>query len=291
MFKYRTFLPGEQRYVYARQMTSREHFEISKTINNRDDDRIRLDFNELLLNWCDDVAEIEDLYTIDVFCLLLNVRIMSISDNMTLSYKKPGDETNKNYKIDLYEVLDKATNNQCEHNIKYTIGANTDVIVKTNTGMFDESNRRVIREIHTKKQTIDTTKLTNDQYIEIMDQIPATKLKEISERHNTNMSVIDIPIIPGDNAEQQGFNVTLSSGMYEFIKLCYTANLQDYYNTRYILTKRCNMDMNYLDSLPTSDITSYLNLYRQELDAEKKAHDKASRSRNINLPASDFAQH
>ena len=50
------------------------------------------------------------------------------------------------------------------------------------------------------------------------------------------------------------------------------------------------MDIRYIEDSAPSDIEAYLNLYKQEIEAEKAAQEKASKGKNINLPAKNFAQ-
>lgn len=293
MFKFKTYLPALKEYVYARQFTSREHMYITKTVKNDDAVMIRQMYEYIFKECVDTDILFNDMYRVDLFCLLLNIRIMSLSEKLSLMYGT--GEGRKNLNIDLYTVLDLITNYDVEHIHRIKINDDTSVVVTTprdlitNTEM--ESLTNVFNTIEINNQSITISELNDDQREKIINLIPLKKLKQIESQREKSIG-LSVPVIPHSVTQENDveMNITLfGPSMYEFLKLCYMGNLQDLYNIRYILTKRCNIDVSYIETCPPTDIDALLSLYKEEIEEQKKAQAKQS-GRNVSLPAQEFVQ-
>ena len=108
--------------------------------------------------------------------------------------------------------------------------------------------------------------------------------------HNKN--AFDVQIIGDLGDEKNDIRLSLyDNSMFNTLRLCYNANLSDLYNLRYILTKRCNIDINYLEDLPPIEMDTYFGILKKEIDDERKAMEKHSgKTRDVSLPVQNFVQ-
>jgi hypothetical protein len=75
------------------------------------------------------------------------------------------------------------------------------------------------------------------------------------------------------------------NSFFEFLKLCYSDNLQNLYYTRYVLVKHLGYTMESLKDLTPQDLTTYISMYKKELEDERKAMEKSSSPQgSISLP-------
>ena len=296
MFKFKTYLPTQKRYAYSRQMTSKEYMSIVKTIQNNDVTQIKREFYNLIYNCYDITTNPKKLNQIDIFCMLLNLRIMSVSDNLVLVYAGNGD-VNKNIKLDLYDILDKATNCEITYNNEYETELIT-ILTTTPRGLVSDS---VAMSILTHVDYIKNNKtgekykfkrMSTEQIDRFLDSIPVGSVKRMMKEIQDNDNKFDLEIVGKLGDEMADIRLNLyDNSMYNTLKLCYNSNLPDLYNLRYIMFKRCNMDVNYIETIAPIELETYFSLFKQELAEEKKGREKASgTSGNVQLPAQNFTQ-
>lgn len=296
MFKFKTYLPALKKYVYARQMTSSEYMSIVKTIQNNDTKQIKREFYNLITNCYDIDIQPKKINQVDIFCMLLNLRIMSVSDNLMLVYTGEGD-SNKNIKLDLYDMLDKASN--CE--IVYTNEYKTELITiltSTPRGLVtDAVAMSILTHIDYVKSNTTGEKyrlkeMTTGQIDRFLDSIPVGSVKHMMQEIQENDKTFNLEIVGKLGSENADIRLNLyDNSMYSTLKLCYNSNLPDLYNLRYIMFKRCNLDINYIESIAPIELETYFSLFKQELAEEKKAREKATGTTgNVQLPAQEFVQ-
>ena len=277
-------------------MTCREHMSLVKTIQNDDTEQIKQLFYKLITECYDIKTPPKKINQVDIFCMLLNLRIMSVSDNIVLVYAGDGD-VNKNIKLDLYDMLDKATN--CE--ITYKNEYNTELITiltSSPRGLVTKSvAMSVLTHIDLVKSNTTGEKyrlkeMSTEQIDRFLDSIPVESVKHMMQEIKSNDKKFDLEIVGKLGEENADIRLNLyDNSMFNTLKLCYNTNLPDMYNLRYIMFKRCGLDINYIESIAPIELETYFSLFKQELAEEKKARDKASGSPgNVSLPAQDFVQ-
>lgn len=293
MFKFKTYLPARGDYIYSRQITSREQMDVAKIVKNNDPVMIQ-EYLKTLYNDCVDCdLPFEEMYRVDLFCLLLNIRIVSVSDKLSLMYNIENET--KNINIDLYAVLDQTTNAKITHVQTVNLNKSTQLEITTPKGLYDDeyvqSTESTISSVIYMKDRINFPELTTDQKGKILENIPIKSMNILQEM-KTQVDNLSIPVVPEKITEQDGVSMEIGligQSMFEFIRMCYMSSLPDLYNIRYILAKRCNIDINYIESCPPTDIDAILAIYKKELDEQRKAQAKQS-GRNVSLPAQEFVQ-
>ena len=296
MFKFKTYLPGAQTWLNARQMTSNEYLNVVKTMQNDDPEQIKSIFITLIEN-CFEITNTDQYYQIDLFCMLLNLRIMSVSQKLTLLYNPTGDNTGKNVQIELYDLLDKVTNNAVEHQKKYTTG-DIEVCVTTPKGIVitppEVSYIQYIDTIrHVPTDTVyNFLEISPIEKSSIIKHMPVQLIQRLIKSVKHNVESFNVQLIGDLGAEKADIGLSLyDNSIFNTLRLCYNSNMSDLYNLRYILTKRCNIDINYIESIPPIELDTYFSIFKKEIEDERKAMEKQSgKSQNIALPAQNFVQ-
>lgn len=290
MFQYKTYLPVSEQEIYATQLTYSEYFSLIKTIQNGDSVKIEAALTDVMVRCVETPEIIPTLTVIDKLALLINIRIMSVSDHLELVVTPTKDDEKKNVKVDLYDVLDQLTNNKFSYTLKSRLARGISAVVTIPTTFSTPEDRLdlydMIKTLNVGSQSFDFTELTSDERDTLIDQLPAsavTKLRASIDKLN-QFNVDVIKSLPGDRSESLLSIKLFDDSAFETLKLIYNSSLQDQYTLRYILSKRCNMSCEYLDELPPTDVNTYYALYKKELAEEKKAFEKATSKKSMNIP-------
>ena len=296
MFKFKTYLPARDEWLFSRQMTSKEYLVIVKTMQNNDSVQIR-DALLALLESCFEISDIETYNQIDIFCMLVNLRIMSVSQKLALLYNPNNEQSGKNVHVDLYDILDKASNTKTTYNKKITTGE-IEVTVTTPQGLvYDLPEISYVQYIKSLRHVPTDTnyifeKMTPIERAELIKNLPVKLMQRLINMLSHNKNAFDVQIIGDLGDEKNDIRLSLyDNSMFNTLRLCYNANLSDLYNLRYILTKRCNIDINYLEDLPPIEMDTYFGILKKEIDDERKAMEKHSgKTRDVSLPVQNFVQ-
>jgi hypothetical protein len=283
-FTYQTYLPVEQRYLPFITFDGRTHLTIGKYIQNNDDKGVNEMFMEMISSCCQSEINVNKLTNADLFCILLNMRIMSVSQTFDFEsvVETSHEKVKKTLKLDLYDILDKVTNHNLGYitNIAITDDYSIDLgaPVGFKTSDFDTLVIKLLKSIHINGEIYDLTDLKQNEKIKILDELPGTALNTII----SHISKIDhhyrIKVFENVNDDNLS-NIELKlfdNSMFEFIKAMYNCNLQEQYYIRYIMVKRLGFLLSDIDEITPIDTQNYINLYKEELEEEKKAQEKSS---------------
>lgn len=83
-FYFGVYLPSLRRKVYFKELTIRQLKNIVKTIMNNDDEALSFCFYDVIKENCREDAQLLDLSVLDVFLVLLNMRIISVGAEQKL---------------------------------------------------------------------------------------------------------------------------------------------------------------------------------------------------------------
>lgn len=282
-FTYQTYLPVEQKYVQCTTFTGKTHLTLSKYIQNDDNRNVVRLFKEMIHTTCIDSIDINALATVDLFCLLLNMRIMSVSQ--TFDYEAVSqtqtERIKRTQKLDLYDILDKVTNfddgymSDIVVDDIYTITLSTPRSFKTSTA--EDLILDVVDRLGVGDKTFNLCTLTNTEKTRILDELPGDAMIRIIDYikkldHKYRIRVFNTTDENLSEIELKLFD----NSMFEFIKAMYNSNLQEQYYIRYIMVKRLGFRLNDVENISPIDTQNYINLYREELEEERKANEKNS---------------
>lgn len=285
-FKFGIYLPTIAEYGQFRELTSSQYLDIVKFIRNNDDDNLADMFMEIISDLVDNKSIINNLTRIDIFCILLNLRIICVGSSVELKIKCPTTGKPFNVPIDLYDILDSVTN----YDIKYTedikIGEECKITlippVSIQTNQDDNIVLNSISKITLHGIEYYTNKFTPEQRAEILDNLPSNTLKKILDHINRNHEQYNIHAIkyrsPHDmSSDHVTYDLELyNNSFFEFIKTIYNSNLEEQYYLRYLLSHRLGFNNNYIESRTPAELDTYIGFYKQELEEQKKQEEKQS---------------
>lgn len=296
MFTYRIYLPTLEKYSYFKELKSIQYLTLCKLIQNADNTPVERFLTDVIKTSAQDKAIIPKLTRIDKLCILLNIRIMSISETLDLTVNPPQTDEKISIKCDLYDVLDKVTNFKFDYQkeirisdectiqtvIPTSLVSSDDVdIISASLKMIKIGGNKYNLEKYEKKHK---TKILESLSSDIVHKLTES-LKESNDNYNIDIISYRVPGEPEDNK----YTLQLyNSSVFEFIKLIYNGNIEDQYYLRYILAKRLHFHTDYIDNRSPMDLTTYINFYKKELAEEKKQAEKQNQQPSMGLPPQNF---
>jgi hypothetical protein len=286
-FKFRIYLPTLEKYVYFKELTSKDHLVFIKTLQNVDHNITLKYFRDLILKLCDNAVNYNELTRIDIFCILLNIRIICVSSLLKLKFKCEKTDKVYNIELDLYDILDRVTNYDYQYTDEVTINDDLQIQLKVpielkysdlQSTILDCIDRIILFDNIHELQEYNT-----DQRKTIIDNLPGDVFNEITRVVDEKHKSYDIEIFEQKNPhneDEKPIKHTLnlySDSFYQFIRLIYDENLNNIYQVRYILGKQLGMSATYLETITQSEVEIYLKLLEKEIHDQKKAAEKASK--------------
>jgi hypothetical protein len=299
-FTYKTYLPTKKIYLSFRLLSGREYLIIGKYLQNNDTDSLIKEFTQLISECCLSDICVDELSTVDIFCILLNMRIMSVSQTFDFegTIRKGKEVMKGTQKLDLYDILDKVTNHnsECIRSVqfddKYTIklGVPRGFQVENVDSLVVD----VIEGINVLGREHDMQGLTSDEKNIILDELSGDVLSEIVRYIRDLDQEYRIKVFEGvvDDELSRIELKLFDNSLFEFIKAMFNCNLQEQYYIRYIMVKRLNFNLQDVEDITPIDTQNYINLYKEELEEERKANEKQSGDQKpgMSLPNPGFEQ-
>ena len=283
-FKFGIYLPTIQEYGHFQELTSSHYLDIIKFIQNNDDDNLVTALQGLVDNLISDKSMIDKLSRIDMFCILLNLRIVCVGSSVELKIRCPKTKKPFNVPVDLYDILDSVTNYDIKYTEKIKVGKKCVITLVPPKSIQTHENDDIvlnsISKITLNNIDYDPDEYTAEQKSEILDNLPGNALKKIVSHINRNHEQYNIHAIkyksPHDStSEHVTYDLQLyNNSFFEFIKTIYNANLEEQYYLRYILSHRLGFNNDYIESRSPAEIDTYIGFYKQELEEQKKQNEK-----------------
>lgn len=281
-------------------LSNRKYLDAVKYIQNDDDFLVEY-FDWMIEELHKHGPTLKQMDRVDKFCVLLNLRILCVSDQMELVYRlSTDDKTSKqNIKIKLYDVLDSVVNHKIDYTMWYDLDDNCSMRIQLDNNLLPDRNKQwfdMISGMRIYDTEYDLHQLKHEQFINMLDQLPNKIISKIINRitelnKKYVIEAIKLNHMPGFETVN---NVKLSlfdDSFYDFLKLCYNSNLKDIYYSHYLLTKHMGFNMVDLEDKTPQDVTTYITMFRKELDDKKKAQEKQSKPPgSISLPGQSFVQ-
>lgn len=290
-FTYKTYLPSLDEFYYCHELTNGQYTDVVKLIQNNDDSQLEAYLMMLIKELLVDKHIYNKLTRVDIFCLLLNIRIVCVSQQLKLSIKGEEKE-DKTAVIDLYDVIDKVSNHteKCVQRVK--INDKCTVIMGSPAKLThttpDDILNDTVHQIKLGRKTHDMTKMTSKQKQQLLESFSTELFGEIVRNIKRINENYNIPIleVPDENGNLTNFSLELyNNSFFEFVKLIYQGNLHEQLYIRYILAKRLNFQIEYIDSRTPAEVNTYISMYKEELEEERKEYEK-QKQKNLMNPQS-----
>lgn len=283
-FKFGIYLPTLGTYGQFGELSSSNYLDIIKFIQNNDDDNLIKMFNKLVSELIEQPDMISRLTRIDMFCILLNLRIVCVGSKVELKIRCPATKKPFTVPVDLYDILDSVTNYDIQYTESIKIGESCEITlippVSLQTNEDDDVVLNSISRIILNGTEYNTSEYTLKQKEEIIDHLPGNILKKILDHITKNHKHYNIHAIkyrsPHDaSSDHVTYDLQLyNNSFYEFIKTIYNNNLEEQYYLRYILSHRLGFNSEYIETRTPAEIDTYVGFYKQELEEQKKQNEK-----------------
>ena len=299
-FTYNIYLPSKKQYTRYSLLSNQKYLDVVRYIQNSDD--ALAEYFEWLLNDLHvDGPGVEDMDRVDKFCVLLNLRILCVSDMMELIYTITKDDTKnrQTVKVNLYDVLDAVVNHKVDYTLWYDLDDNCSIQVQLDSSILPTKNKQwfdIVSRLKLYGTSYNLKQLKNDQFTELINKLPNRIISNITKyiKKLNDLYVIDaikLKHLPGFDSVENVQLRLFDDSFYEYLKLIYNTNLKDIYYSHYLLTKHMGFNMTDLENKTPQDVTTYIAMFRKEIDEKKKAQEKASKpAGSINLPGQAFVQ-
>lgn len=302
-FTYNIYVPSMAKYYRYRTINNAQHLALAKFIQNDDHEQILQTCKHVIETCCAEDIKYEQLTCIDMFVILLNIRIMSVSDGFEIQtkVKHEKEETTKDIRVDLYEILNDVTNHKMNHPRSIDTGNGYHMKFGLPKNILNDSIEHlyldVLEEIRIQDDYYDLVNLSREEKTQIIEMLPGNALTKIIQYIREMDNQYRIPllrktkyIVPDDVSSLQ--LKIYDNSLFEFTKLMYNCNLQEQYYIRYIMVKHMGFSLHDTDYITPIDTQTYINLYRKELDEERKANEKQHQpnKNEMSLPDPGFVQ-
>ena len=265
--------------IECRELINEIYVPFVKSIMNDD--------NKLISNFIDKIIEytvinkpeIKELNCIDKFLILLDLRSISINNNITIN-------TGKLFNNTAIEI-DTLCTNILESLPLITKQFITDDLIKIEINIprdisYESTNiANTIQSIQIDKDIIQLNQVTYKVRDSILNFIPAKLFDQVIQFiDNTTKSMEHINIINDDVRLGIGkveFNI-FNNTLFEFIKAIYNEDLLNLYKMQYILMSKLNFDNDTYLNLTPNESQIHLNFYNEELKQQQDEYDKNNKS-------------
>ena len=302
-FTYKIYIPTYGKYYWFSVFDNSMYLTLIKHIQNNDDDKVSDLFNRIIKELCVSTIDVNNLTCVDIFVILLNIRIMSVSPVFEFQTKveRGKEKVKHNIVIDLYEILNDVTNHELNNRktLEFTEGYKLTFSLPSNITAKNHDDLIVdlleLLTINDKKY--DLKNVTKKQKVGILDELPGDALYGIINHIKQLDQKYRIPVFKEKDAEISTdiSNLQLKlfdDSFFEFLKLLYNSNMEEQYYIKYIMVKHMGFDYPSIERMPPIDVQTYVNMYRKELDEQRKAEEKQSGNSvsNMSLPDPGFTQ-
>lgn len=282
-FKKSCKLPIYKNTLYVERMCNDTYLEFLYLISLEEDKNLN-DFIEIYLkNNINDDFVYKSLTSIDKFCIMLYIRMISLGNDLKISAEK----TSLNYNINT--IIDNINNKFINTDLITTY--NTDIIT-INIGLpkdliisdIDDIYKSLINYIRIEEEEIFPNSLSKNEFDQIMNLIPASLTENILN-HLTKISKFsenNYIISPIQSSNFNGVNLNfLDRTFLYFIKSIFSDKIINFYELQYVLFNKLHMDYEWFRNSTVQECKHYINFY----NADMKRQEEASKGGGSSMPS------
>ena len=208
-FKFNVYLPSLKRYVTFRELNMGTYFTILKYIENDDDELLLECFDELIRELSDKKTDRLKLNRIDIFCILLNIRIVCMNPGLKFEFVCEKTGGKYNLQCDLIDILDRVTNYhytykksvKIDKDIMIGLDIPTDFISKD----YEELVYNSLSYIKFRGTKYDVSLYTQKQKLNVLDQLPGDVFNRILKNIYDNEEAFDVSLFTHTNPHDDEF--------------------------------------------------------------------------------------
>ena len=300
-FTYKVYIPTHKKYYRFRAFDNSYYMVIAKQIQNNDDETVKQLFKQLIMDSCTDKLDYNKLTRVDLFSILLMIRVMSVSDifRFETTVTKEKEKLKHTVSLDLYEILNDVVNHEMNKLSTVEFEQGYKLVFGIPYNLVNDDSEHVLVDVMESlmlgKDYYDLSKLTRREKVKILDELPGDCLTSVVDYIKEMDSKYRIQLFKnttmGLTQEIKSMQLKLfDNSFYEFLKLMYNCNLEEQYYIRYVMVKHMGFDLNQIEHITPNDTQTYINMYRKEIDEQNKANEKSQKqTSSMSLPDPGFA--
>lgn len=288
-FQTKAYLPSLKRFIYLKELTNSHYVNILKYIQNNDIVKLNEYFDFIINDLTDGSISLEKMNRIDRFCLLLHIRIVNISSELTLNLKCSETKNDYTGKIDLNEILQELVDLNVRITKKMQISDKVQLKLSIPRQLHNENSdmlemiSQCIEYINVNGTVLNRNETTTHYRLKVLENLPGSCMSKIFDFINTAQQPFDNFVVLEDNNPHiqkipQKHKISLfDNSMFEFIQLCYTESLSNFYQLIYNLCS-LNFSPEYIMKISPVEAMIYIQLRREEIEIEKEQSKKSNES-------------
>jgi len=290
-FVYGVKLPGLDKKIWAKELTSKLYRDLVKSLYNTDSTAFLQHLNFIIEHVSPGILQ-EDLNVIDKVILLLNMRAISINPDLKLKATCPitKKEFEKNIKIE--EVLSKFENFKYNGNVECDgIKISHSIIkAKDEFNFIDIDQEKLfsyrlassIDSICVDNKDILFKDLSFEERVQVVETLPlnvTTKVQESLSSIEEELSKTKLLSIHSPFAKVYVVDIPVSTNvvvLLEFCKSVFNDDLGNLYRLNFNLVNKAGFTPEYADSIPPSEQLLYWMYFVQQAQKEQQAAEGTS---------------
>ena len=269
----------DNKLIECREITNQIYLPFVKSIMNGDSVIISNFLDKIIEYAVIDKSQIKKLNCIDKFLILLDLRSISINNDITFN----NGVLFNNLSISIDEIGTYILESIPLITKQYIIddSIKLEINIPTNLSYEFINISNTIQSIQIGNDLIQMNSVSNKIRESILNFIPAKLFDQVLKFVDiTTKSMEHIHIIKGN--EKTGinrveFNV-FNNTLFEFIKAIYNEDLLNLYKMQYILMSKLNFDNETYLNLTPNESHIHLNFYNEELKKQQDEYDKNNNS-------------
>lgn len=298
-FKYSVKLPGKNKKIWIKEITSKLYRDLVKSLYNNDTTEFLQHLSYIIEYVYPGIIQ-EDLNVVDKVLILLHTRGICINPDLKLKAKCP--KTTKEFECtirieDLINKLEDINYNKTivHENIQIVHSV---VKVKDELYFIDISEEKFfsaqlassIDSIEVDKKMLLFKDLTFDERLELVEKIPLMLAKKVYESITiveNNLSQIKLLSVRSPFSGEYVVDLPVSTNvkvLLEFCKLIFNDDLGNLYRINFNLVNKGNFTPEYVEQITPAEQLLYWNYLVQQSQKEQEAYKDAQGGNNTSMP-------
>ena len=299
-FKYGIKLPGKNRKIWVKEITSKLYRDLVKSLYNNDTTEFLQHLSYIIEYVYPGIIQ-EDLNVVDKVLILLHTRGICINPDLKLKAKCP--QTSKEFECtvrieDLISKLEDInyTRVVSHENIQifHTVAKVKDelqFIDITEEKFFSAQLASSIDSITVNQETLLFKEFTFEERLEVVEKIPlvlAAKIYESITQVEDGLSQIKLLTVRSPFTGEYIVDLPVSTNvkiLLEFCKLIFNDDLGNLYRITFNLVNKGHFTPDYVEQITPAEQLLYWNYLVQQSQKEQEAYDSAQKGNDSSMPA------
>lgn len=297
-FTYPVYIPSIEKFIHFRELLNKHYVVVLKFLANADNNSSEKYLNQLIDELNDEITH-DQLNKVDKLCVLLTIRIMSISPDLELTMTC--DKTQQRYtgKIELINIIQMISDLQLvkthvfdmKNGIKIHAGIPSNLCYNKTIDLLDLLTD-VICGITVKDNYFPMSDMSVTQKSDIIDHVHGLNFNSILKiARESQQSFSDLIIFEDKNPHDEQAQVNeyklglYDNTMFDLIKLCYSSNLNNYYMSMYTLCNTMGFTADYIQNITPIESNIYIGQQQQEIKRQSDEQKKSNPTLGGGLPS------